>query len=234
MKLGAVVLCANEWRFMTAVVGQLAKVADQILIVRNRRSFAGTLVELLPAPVLASTFIGDWPSDHATRNAGLDMLSDCDYVLTVDSDEIFLDADLKRLRELCERNKYKAIGSRLTTYWKTPEWRIDPPEHLVACVAVKKGTHFHDVRRVQDGDMVLGARLNCHHLSYVRTDEEMQAKLRNFAHADEVKPGWFENVWAKWKPELENLHPTHPAHYKKAVHDPNAEINAILTKYGVR
>lgn len=236
MKIGAVVICANEWRFMPAVVGQLTKFVDHIAVVRNSYSFAGSPVQLTPTPQMfaAITFKGRWFSEAETRNAGLDLLDDCDYVITLDSDEILLDEDLKHLRQLCERDTYPAIGSPFVNYWKTPEWRlVEPAPGLVGCVAVRRGTRYTKLRRVEDGQMVFAKNCLVHHLSYVRTDDEMREKLRNFAHADEINPDWFQKVWLKWTPEMKNLHPILSTLYQRAIHAPNTELIDLLTTYGV-
>lgn len=237
MRFGALIPCLNEWRFLPAVVGQLLKATDRCAIIRSRRSFSGASAALDPLPPFdprVEVLEGEWANAHATRNAGLDALSDCDYVFTIDSDEILLDGDLDQLRALCGRNQYHAIGSRLYTYWKTPEYRIDPPEVLVALMAVRPSVRFVNDRRIVDGEMVYARNVWCQHLSYVRTDDEMRDKLRLFPHAHEVVPGWFERVWRAWdeNKRMTNLHPTHPANYYRAVYDPNPELMRVLAKFG--
>lgn len=248
MKFGAAILCANEWRFMPAVLGQLFAVADRILVLRNKTALSGEPVVLQSIPVFSA---GDgsrfwevrqdsWGSEHAARNAAMEILSDCDHVFIIDSDEILsLDA-LKLLRAVCERSNPRAIAARFYTYWKTPEFRIDPPETIPleasAPVVVRKDVRFTRHRIIESGDVLIPPVFMVHHLSYVRTDEEMLEKLRTFGHADEVVPRWFEDVWKRWdiNPNIENLHPTRPEAYKRAVRAPNTGLKAILDKWGVK
>lgn len=235
MRFGAVIPVLNEWRFLPAVVGQLLKVVDRCVVARCSRSFSGAPVDLSPIPRLGprvDIIKGDWPNEHETRNAGLEALADCDYVFTVDSDEVFLDADLRHLVSLCDGAR-SAIGARFVTYWKTAEYRIDPPEILVAPVVVRRDVRFVVNRRVRDGETQL-ADVWCRHLSYVRTDREMREKLRLFSHASEVRPGWFERVWKDWDAnrDMANLHPTHPQNYRRAVYHPDAELTRVLDEYG--
>lgn len=78
VKFGAVVLVANDWRFVPAVVGQLLKVVDRCLILRSTVAFSGATLVLTPAPVLdrrVSVIIGNWPTEQDTRNAGMEMLT---------------------------------------------------------------------------------------------------------------------------------------------------------------
>ena len=59
----------------------------------------------------------------------------------------------------------------------------------------------------------------CHHFSYARPAEKVLNKIKSFSHRDELVPNWFENVWLRWDEDhsLENLHPTHPVEYKRAI-----------------
>ena len=236
VRLGAAIPVLNEWRFLPAVVGQLLKIVDRCIILRGRRSFSGAAAKLAAMPVLdprVEVIEGEWGSEHETRNHGIEVLSDCDYILTVDSDEIFTDPDLKRLRDLCTSSESPAIAARLWTYWKSPDYRIEPPEPLAACVAVRPNVRFTKLRQV-DCTPYVADDLYCRHLSYVRTDEELREKLRLFGHHAEILPNWYDEVWKRWNedPTLENLHPTHPAAYHRAVFDPDRELNQVLADHG--
>jgi tetratricopeptide (TPR) repeat protein len=234
-RIGAAIPVLNEWRFMPAVVGQLLQVCDRVVVLRGLRALSGAPVEIGPMPKLdprVEVVEGAWAGEGETRNAGMERLGDCDYTWMVDSDEILLDRDVLLLRDLCDTQDLPAIGVKLLTYWKTPEYRIDPPERLIAQIVARKGIRVQGLRSVQAPVTV--ANLWCRHLSYVRTDEEVKEKLRLFSHATEILPEWYENVWKAWdlNPALENLHPTHPAAYRRAVFDPDPELNAVLARWG--
>lgn len=238
MKIGAAIPVLNEWRFMPAVTGQLLKIADQCVIMHGSASQSG-------APVRVSSDVprldarvdileGNWRTESETRNAGLEYLSECDYVIMIDSDEILFDKDLYTLRELCERKEPSVISVRLYTYWKTPEFVIDPPEHGTIKLVLRKDVRIRGIREVNDP--VFDSDVWCHHLSYVRTDEEVREKLRLSGHAPEILPGWYENVWKAWdaNPQLEDLHPVHPSAYKRAVRTSDTRLSSILKQWGCR
>ena len=241
MKFGVVIPCANEIRFLPAVVEQVMKVADRGLILRSNHPFSRDVeaeIVLQPFPTIADprveVVLGSWKNEACVRNAGIERLAEegCDYIFTIDSDEIFLDEDFEYLRTLCLRGTHRAIGTRLYTYWKTPLYRIDPPEFLVAPMVVRSDVRYINERRVPDGVMEL-ARPWCHHLSYVRTDEEMQSKLKFFHHAHEIRPNWFESVWKRWDEDrmLENLHPVFPPHFQRAVCASNPYFLDVLSRH---
>jgi hypothetical protein len=57
------------------------------------------------------------------------------------------------------------------------------------------------------------------HYSWVRLPSEVKRKIAGWGHAHQMKPGWYKEVFLKWKPgcDMTNLHPTHPAAYKSVV-----------------
>jgi len=237
VKLGAAIPVLNEWRFIPAVTGQLLKVVDRLVLVRPCVSQSGVPVELSPIPDLdpkIDIIEGNWPSEATTRNAGMEHLHDCDYVFMVDSDEILLDRDLEELRRLCATRLHRVIAVRLYTYWKTPEYRIDPPESGTIKMVLRKDVRMNGVREVQGEAHT--ADVWCRHLSYVRTDEELKEKLRLSGHAREFIPGWYDRVWKGWdgNRNLEGLHPVHPQAYLRAIHAPDADLNAVLSRWGSR
>lgn len=238
MRFGAAIPVMNEWRFLPAVLGQLLKVCDRVVLLRGRRSLSGAPATLSPAPPLdrrVELVTGSWSSEHATRNAGMEFLSDCDYVFVVDSDEIVPDRSLRQLMLGCEKG-FRSLTCQFYTYWKTPEWRIDPPEDIAAPVVIRQDVRFERLRMFS-GEHARMTGPCVHHLSYVRTDDEMREKLRLFGHAAEVVSGWYDRVWRGWDEDkaMEDLHPTHPPAFRRAVRvDGKNEVAEILAAYGVR
>lgn len=238
MKFGAAIPLLNEFKYIPAVTGQMLKACDRVVILRSRLTMAGQPAILLPMPDLdprVEIIEDTWPTEQATRNAGMEMLQDCDYIFTVDSDEIFSDDALVFLKNACLKRKPRAIMGGFWTYWKTCEYRIDPPEKLIASIVVRKDVRFSKFRMFEGEGTAVPMAL-FHHLSYVRTDDEVKEKITTFAHAPEVIPGWYENVWLKWNADktMENLHPTHPTAYKRAVPITDGKLASILAEYGIK
>ncbi|GAB2835643.1 glycosyltransferase family protein [Lentzea nigeriaca] len=236
MKLGAAIPVLNEWRFLPAVIGQLLKVVDRLVLLRGTRAQSGAPTTLTPVPPLdprVEIIEAEWQSEQDTRNAGLDALDDCDWALCVDSDEILLDDDLRELTKLCESGEHAAIEVRLLTYWKTIEHRVEPPEKLTAPIALRRGVRFSNMRHL-DTEAHL-ADIWLRHLSYVRTDAELREKLRLFGHAHQIVPDWYEKVWLGWDADhdLRDLHPTLPPAYGRIVHEPDAELRRVLHEHAV-
>jgi len=236
LRLGAAIPVLNEWRFIPAVVGQLLTVVDRVVIMHGSRAQSGVPVVLSPdVPELDSRvdiLEGNWSTEAETRNAGMEYLADCDYVFMIDSDEILLDGDLQKLRELCESRLHQVLSVRLHTHWKTPDYRIEPPEHGTIKMVLRRDVRIVGVREVEAP--VHETDVWCRHLSYVRTDEEVREKMRISGHSHEMLPRWYEEVWKAWdaKPDLEDLHPVHPPAYRRAVRASDPELNAVLARWG--
>jgi hypothetical protein len=208
---------------------------DRVFILLNDRPWRGpardqgeTLraIEGLPDPDGKIILVrGSWATESAERNSGLQLLREggFDYCFVLDSDEIYEPTVLRAMmREIAKEPTVDCWHVSWLTYWKSPLFRIDPPEAFKPAVFVKVGgtsfTHNRDVQAASHRliDETIGM---CHHLSYARTNEELLKKITSFSHADEIVPGWYEKVWLAWdeRPELPELHPTHPSAYKRAI-----------------
>jgi hypothetical protein len=228
-------------------------VVDRLYMVVNERSLTGSSADDLgpvsaeiltfPDPDCKVTYrVGVWArrdpfrAEALQRNAGLKMIWDdgFDYALIIDSDEVYDSDQLRGMLEYAFCAPYVDFWKALFfTYWKLPTFRVDPPEDYWPVVLVKRGHWFSSARIIAapyTAAVIPEWLGQCSHLSYVRTDERMQAKLRNFAHAHEIIPGWYEDVWKAWDTnhEMENLHPVAADHYKRAVEVPLDSLPCVL------
>ena len=111
----------------------------------------------------------------------------------------------------------ESVGSARATYFKTVRFVIDPPEPLKILwlvevpVADAVTCGFSEARNwacsSSDPSIDLASTIEalgtfvdpttakCHHLSYVRTTEELHDKLTSFAHARDVRENWLDDVW---------------------------------------
>lgn len=169
-----------------------------------------------------------WSEDtveHERRNRAKRQI-DRDYIFIVDSDEIWEPEDLKTLMSMANSNPIvECFSCHLHNYWKTEDYRIDPMEGYKAQVLIKKVVNFVECRTT-DATICHNAPVTMHRMNYCRSVETIKRKIAFYRNPSvnrlhPVIDGWFENVWLKWTPELadvmENLHPTHPEAWKKAV-----------------
>lgn len=166
-----------------------------------------------------------WETEHEQRNEGLQILHGLgfDYVWFLDADEVYSRESVAGMLRFIDSNHgvdvYR-IAQRL--YWKDESHRLVLNEVRFSAPAVVKSTfRFSDLRNYDTGKYsayeVPADIAVCDHYSYVRSDKEMQRKISTFSHKREIRKDWFEEVWLKWTPEMENLHPVNPPSFRKAV-----------------
>jgi hypothetical protein len=171
-----------------------------------------------------------WGTEHEERNEGLRILHDhrCDWCLLVDDDEMYNRSELWNTMGLISQAWYangrpSAYVVKQLIYWKDRETVIDG---LTGAMPHFFSTNPGDVAFVNAKNFqIMGGvfsdiseeALVCHHLSYVRTEEQMRRRFSWFSHANEVKEEWIDRVWLKWTPEMEDLHPQNPGSFKRAI-----------------
>lgn len=237
IRIGAAIPVLNEWRFLPAVAGQLLAVVDRVVLLRGLISLSGAPIAYQLIPELdprIEILEGEWRGEAATRNAGIEYLEDCEYVIGIDTDEVFTEQGLREIAHVCRSERPEIVSVPLHTYWKTPQHRIAPPEPGMIPLVLRSDLRYDGLRGARG--RVRRVEVGCHHLSYVRTDQELLDKLATWGHARDVIPGWYENVWKAWdrNPALRNLHPVHPAAYAQAVETSDRELLEILEKWGCR
>ena len=63
--------------------------------------------------------------------------------------------------------------------------------------------------------MQLPPERQMHHFSYARTDEEMLKKITTCDFSRSMRSNWYDDVWLKWTPEMENLGVINPLQIPK-------------------
>jgi len=160
---------------------------------------------------------GDWPDETAQRNAGLAALGDCDTAFIVDPDEYYTSADLGLMLAVYNGG-CRCVRQR--TYWKTPQYRFNPPDPWtpVALVEPRKA-HFTCYRLIEPHPTIL-EDVTLHHFSYVRSDDELNSKIVSYSHSTEIRFDWYQTAWVGWTPGSDvNVWP-YRGYDLKAVEDP--------------
>ena len=149
-----------------------------------------------------------------------------EYVWMVEADEFYADAEADRLwRWIFEREgSARVFRCRWHTYWRSLRWRIEPPEMFRPNVVFRSDCRFERGRKMSQADESAAADVPpgvcvARHYSWARTPEDTRRKLSAWGHARELRPGWFEDVFAKWTPGCgaKGLHPIVPEAYGEAV-----------------
>lgn len=182
---------------------------------------------------------GEWLSEPEQRNEALSRVNgEVSHCLIIDGDEVWERAHLKRLKEIAYSNPHIGqLAVRMNTYWKSPLYRIDPAEPYTPIVIsrVTPYTSFTGLRQTNEFPIQLIPRelAILYHFSYAKSSETIKKKIENFSHAPEVVRNWFEEVWLKWDEDnqLENLHPTHPYCYKRAIYESPEHLPKVMRNH---
>lgn len=222
MKFGSVSIAYNEERFIGPHLDHIP-LADKLVLLsstpwQGSQDKPDRTEQILEQHHQDTAWIPhDWPNEHTQRNAGQDWYQDVDWIIVLDPDE-FLTwegwATLIRELENADPRIDAFVCERQFTYWKSG-YVIEPPEDYKQIIAVRPSVRFVDKRVVNCPYGTLPVTL--HHFSWARTDLEIKSKITHYAHAHELLPNWYTDVWEKWTPEMENLHPLTPPSLKKAV-----------------
>lgn len=224
----------REARFISACVAQFETFGFHHLVLVSATPWHGDWrkddTSSEAAHTSAQTIVGFWRNEADQRNYGLSLLADLgyDWVLIVDADEFYTRVGVQAILQSIRTPASVLTSPQMSVYWKTEENRIGPEQRDNPIVAIRSSERFTWGRHSNCGHRAQShARL--HHLSYVRTDEEMSAKLASFSHQHEIRANWYEDVWLKWQAGDTNLHPVVPKQFAETHHDPVPdEIGALL------
>ena len=170
-----------------------------------------------------------WATETEQRNFGIKYLEKQNIAWTwiIDDDEMYNVEQAKKMLDKIKNEKEEIYGYGVSwvIYWKNKEYCIDSDltTYPTFIYNFDNKVYFIENRMIIVPDMkqyqsVARDDLVCHHYSYIRSDDKMFRKINMFSHKNEIYAEWYENVWLKWNPEMENLHPMNPFTFKKTKH----------------
>jgi len=175
----------------------------------------------------------DWKSETDQRNWGLARLYDYDYVLIVDADELYTQEDICAIISVLEDGAEDPLGNKtrylayrageVKTYWKTTDYILDPKDTHKPVIAVDpKRVLFKEFRIPDIGEQRI-IDVTMHHLSYCKSDSKILEKINTFEHFNQIRKDWYNEVWLKWTPEMEDIRP-YGKEKSKAIREPIPEM----------
>lgn len=224
-RIAVLTVAFRERRFIGACVRQFEEFGLKHLVLVSALPWNGEWAHddtiAVAAATSAEAVVGCWTSEASQRNYGMQKLQDegYDWVLVVDADEFYTPVGVAALLQSVRGPANAVTSPQMSVYWKTEEYRIAPEQRDNPIVALRASQRFTWGRHSKVGQRAQShARL--YHLSYVRDDEEMSAKLASFSHQHEIRPNWYEEVWLQWTPQSRDLHPVVPPQFAETFHDP--------------
>lgn len=149
------------------------------------------------------------------RNMGIALLRGMgiEIALIVDTDEWFTKRALDNFKKLIEDNDAPAYRIKMKHVFRYIDWGVDTLHDGGTVMALKTSENLTVSRkRDYDGPSILMAPDlgDVYHLSYARSPESVLFKIKNFSHASEVVPNWYEEKFLPARIGMTNVHPTVP------------------------
>jgi hypothetical protein len=168
---------------------------------------------------------GSWNRQLEHVKAGMrfvkEKFPEASHLLYVDSDEVYPSPELDKLLRLMHEWPYfnRVIRVQYNTYFKTIYYRITPRSWPTAgaLIPLRDFTDFIDARNVFTVNSVDVPYIFYEHFAYVRkNDERIRQKIEAHRETEPIIGDWFNDVWMKWSPQMNDFHPTNP-HFWKTV-----------------
>ena len=235
--VGAVYCVYDVCPLLEESVARIYCLVDKIVFLVNFKPWCGnevdgavekTLKNLLTLPdylnkiEIVSKY---WADEKDQRNDGLRILKSLgiDWCLIIDDDEFYNHSELKSVFDSLESAVHAVYLFYHQIYWKDRYTAIESLFGAFPTLTRTDGTVFFIenrmifVNRDHTWFNISAEDIVCHHLSYVRSDEDVLKKVNTFSHAADLSDDWYTRVWVHWHEDMINLHPTTPEGFKRAI-----------------
>jgi glycosyltransferase involved in cell wall biosynthesis len=220
MRVGILTIAYNEERFIGPCIRQFKPFGLDHLVLLSNNPWHGDsrkpdATNDIASELGAEVICGDWESEHRQRNFGLDYFDGYDWVLIVDADEFYSPDDISLLSESLEQDAEAIVAKNMLVYWKDTSHLVSPIQEDRPIVAIRPEQRFVMNRNAFSN--IAETNATVHHLSYVRSDDDMQKKIQSFSHAvDFDTEHWYNTTWKQWTEYATDLHPVNPSQFRIA------------------
>ena len=177
------------------------------------------------------------------RNIGLSISEGvgCTHHMAMDSDEYYDVEQFKNMKKIIEEENYDSSACQMTTYYKSPNLRLEPKEEYYVTLPfkIKQGREFilghpfpvlvDPTRRTEYGKCRIFTRdeIEMHHMSYVRKDIEKKVRNSSAKVNFETWIPEFLEYFNNWKEGDDALMPGRPPGRYKLIKTDN-KFNVII------
>lgn len=220
MRFAVSIVAYNEGRYILPCLRQIPRWVEKVLLIADENPWGGERAKMAHLTFEHAHDYCDgrveiqrrihFSTEHLARTWSLGRLYDFDWVIILDADEFYTPEDWGKMKDALENASSEADVMRceFITYWKDFEHRFEPPDRHRGIIAVNpKHTVFNDRRETVE-QMSQDAPVFCHHLSWVRDDDEVWQKIQNWEHRYDFDLNrWFNKVWKAWEPNMVGIRP---------------------------
>ena len=180
----------------------------------------------------------NWKNQIAQRNETIKIINESGYkyCFIFDSDEFYSEKDIVKI--LYYKDAYPLIDSFNThfyTYFKKVRYRIEPLQQLKALSLIKSTVELCKTRGTDNSKysncLIPQEDVCWHHLSHVRSDQQMFEKFIIAKHEYGLNIDWYHNVWLKWTSDMKNFHPNDPTSFSHIVDLEKNQLPEFLQKF---
>ena len=242
MKIAVHILFFNQTKWILKALSNCGPFVDKIYIAwsknpwsygKNSKNFKNNSdLEILKKSEFyhkIETITGEWKLDEEERNECLKRAKNdnMDYLITQDADEFYTFDGYKKLIESIKNNPdYDYYTTPWICFWKDFKHVLVAEDNNIIngypeiAINLRKNIKFIRCRRPNSTNH---KRLDsiCYHMCFVfdkDEDEDCWDKINTWGHSNEFNiDKWYKEKWIKWKPSTENLHPTNPKAWAKAI-----------------
>lgn len=217
MKLGVSITAFRE-KNIVPIIKQYEGIADKIMVGVSKSPWNGSYRGDLTAERAvnetgACVIQKSWRKEADQRNELMEYMRDMDYIIVSHCDTWFSFDDLKRLKSMELTGLH--YDCNVYTYWKDYNTVISPALSLPT-ILVRSDARFTHILNIENQEAVpRKLPITCHHVSWVKTDDEILKKIQSYSHAEEIQKDWFDRVWVNWSRNMEDFAPTIPQDFKR-------------------
>lgn len=202
MKIGAVTLAYNDEGIISGTIKCLKPFVDKHIVLISEKPYFGEAsepdrTEEICENLGTEVIKGNWALDHYQRTLGNKMCSDCDWVITFDSDEMMTKDELSDLIEFLKTTDSDVVCCKPNVYWKTVDYVLSPKPDYASVIATKPSVKFTYIRNVNKPFILYEGGM--HHLSWCHP-KDIYKKVINYAHATDFNgKEWYKEHYENWE-----------------------------------
>lgn len=204
-KIGAVTLCLNDEDTIAGTINCLKGFVDYHIILISEKSYFGDVIdngksEKICDKLGVDHIKGYWELDNYQRTLGNKMckMNGCDWVITLDSDELMDKNNINHLISTIKSIDHKAIVVRPECYWKTTDYVLNPRPDYCPVIATRSDVIFPYIRNV-DCQVYFDKDIEMHHVSWA-APKDVYKKVTCYAHAPDFDgKDWYNKNYRDWE-----------------------------------
>jgi len=121
------------------------------------------------------------------RNKGIAKLEHCDYVFTVDADELILEEGQRKIIERATKEKADVVFCPVIHYTQDLNYKYKMAEHMPVILLNPKKVKFYETRCVRFNEPIYCKDIFVHHLGFTHSKETMKWKNKNYWNIGNLK-----------------------------------------------